>query len=258
MFGIRLADSSFFPILTETGEGRKRLVLTTSHPDQKEVRIPLCRSSTGMQPLTETLGTLTIRDLPRGDAGDIAIDLDFELDESGILTATAREAKSGTGESTSIATNPGSDTFESWLDDEESVPTRPRRKNTVSILILALIVVLLGLATAFVIFGRAAHTEPVAPIEPAVPASTVDVPPAVTPAVTPPAVTPSTEVDAVAPAITPAQTVEMYTINWGDTLWDISARFYGTPWRFPELAEENRITNPDLIYAENDLMIPLR
>jgi hypothetical protein len=47
-----------------------------------------------------------------------------------------------------------------------------------------------------------------------------------------------------------------YVIRWGDTLWDLSASFYRTPWKFGILARENRIQNPDLIYAGDDLFIP--
>ena len=47
-----------------------------------------------------------------------------------------------------------------------------------------------------------------------------------------------------------------YRIRRGDTLWDISETFYGTPWLFSELADANEITNPNLIYAESDLEIP--
>lgn len=47
-----------------------------------------------------------------------------------------------------------------------------------------------------------------------------------------------------------------YVIRWGDTLWDLSASFYRTPWKFGTIARENRIQNPDLIYAGDDLFIP--
>lgn len=41
-----------------------------------------------------------------------------------------------------------------------------------------------------------------------------------------------------------------YTVQKGDTLWDLSRRFSGTPWVWPELWEENNetIANPHLIY----------
>ncbi len=41
-----------------------------------------------------------------------------------------------------------------------------------------------------------------------------------------------------------------YTVQKGDTLWDLSRRFSATPWVWPELWEENSetIANPHLIY----------
>jgi len=43
---------------------------------------------------------------------------------------------------------------------------------------------------------------------------------------------------------------DKHVVVRGDTLWDISARFMRTPWRWPEIWQLNReqITNPHLIY----------
>ena len=56
---------------------------------------------------------------------------------------------------------------------------------------------------------------------------------------------------------TGTQSIIIHRIRWGDTLWHLSRRFYGTPWRFPEIAEFNQIPNPDLIIAGEDLEIPI-
>lgn len=47
-----------------------------------------------------------------------------------------------------------------------------------------------------------------------------------------------------------------YRIMLGDTLWDISERYYGTPWLYPEIADRNRIRNPNLIFAEDRILLP--
>jgi nucleoid-associated protein YgaU len=56
------------------------------------------------------------------------------------------------------------------------------------------------------------------------------------------------------PAVIPRNGV-VYQIQWGDTLWDISAAFYRNPWLYPRIARDNRIRNPDLIIAGSNLRI---
>jgi hypothetical protein len=41
----------------------------------------------------------------------------------------------------------------------------------------------------------------------------------------------------------------VHTVVEGDTLWDLSAKYLGSPWKWPELWERNRfLTNPHYIY----------
>lgn len=47
-----------------------------------------------------------------------------------------------------------------------------------------------------------------------------------------------------------------YTVQPGDTLWDISQRFLGSGTRFNEIAKLNNIPNPDLIIPGMKLQIP--
>lgn len=56
--------------------------------------------------------------------------------------------------------------------------------------------------------------------------------------------------DTAGPAAFETENGYYYTVQKGDTLWDLSRRFSATPWVWPELWEENSATiaNPHLIY----------
>ena len=59
------------------------------------------------------------------------------------------------------------------------------------------------------------------------------------------------------PAASAKHEQDKYTIEKGDTLWDISNAFYKDPFLWPLLWKANPyITNPDLIYPGNKLAIP--
>lgn len=57
--------------------------------------------------------------------------------------------------------------------------------------------------------------------------------------------------------LTETQNGYYYTVQKGDTLWDLSRRFSTTPWVWPELWEENSkiIANPHLIYPGQKLRL---
>jgi len=42
----------------------------------------------------------------------------------------------------------------------------------------------------------------------------------------------------------------------GDSLWDIAVRAYGDGYKWVEIAKQNNLANPDLIFSENVLKIP--
>lgn len=46
-----------------------------------------------------------------------------------------------------------------------------------------------------------------------------------------------------------------YSVKKGDTLWAISKRFTGSPFNYPRVAHDNEITDPDLIYPEQKIII---
>ncbi len=47
-----------------------------------------------------------------------------------------------------------------------------------------------------------------------------------------------------------------YKIRWGDTLWGISYSFYNSPKDYNNIVKENKIKNPDIIFAETKIFIP--
>ena len=49
---------------------------------------------------------------------------------------------------------------------------------------------------------------------------------------------------------------EFRTLRRGDTLWDLSNSYYQNPRRYPEIAQRNNISNPDLILAGTKIFIP--
>jgi hypothetical protein len=47
-----------------------------------------------------------------------------------------------------------------------------------------------------------------------------------------------------------------YRVQWGDTLWRITERYYGDGDLYPLLAVENNITDPDVIIGGQDIRLP--
>ena len=50
---------------------------------------------------------------------------------------------------------------------------------------------------------------------------------------------------------------EIYVVQSGDTLWDIAERYMGNGMGYHVIAEENHLTNPDLIFPDNVLVVPV-
>ncbi len=76
--------------------------------------------------------------------------------------------------------------------------------------------------------------------------------------------TPSSEADILADGVhsqidysTGAKiTTGKYLIQPGDNLWNIAVRAYGDGYQWVKIAKINNLSNPDLIYAGNNLMLP--
>ncbi len=48
-----------------------------------------------------------------------------------------------------------------------------------------------------------------------------------------------------------------YIVKEGDTLWDISRKYLGKGYKYLQIAYENNIDNPDLIYAGEEYKITI-
>ena len=47
-----------------------------------------------------------------------------------------------------------------------------------------------------------------------------------------------------------------YTVVRGDTLWDIAVKEYSDGYKWSTIAQANSLTNPDLIFSGNVLVLP--
>lgn len=56
---------------------------------------------------------------------------------------------------------------------------------------------------------------------------------------------------------TTTKSPNIYTVEKGDTLWDIAGKLYGDNFKWTEIAKANNLVNPDLIHPGNVFIIPL-
>lgn len=262
MIGIRLADHSVFPVFSSDEPGGKRLVLTTARDDQERVDIELIRSDEAYadraRPLS--IGRISLDDLQPGRGGEPEVDLVLHVTREGRLDVTATNRATGNAQSVSIdvdqaATEAEFSVPESLTEGFEpefatEVHEEPRSRRSGWLLVVLMIVVFSALAAGvWWILLRSPDegaTENIATTqrtdnEIALPEEPTD--------------SPAISSAAEEPPVADGNSVE-YRIRRGDTLWDLSETFYGTPWLFSELADINEISNPNLIYAESDLEIP--
>lgn len=288
LIGIKLADRSFFPIVSEDEPGRRRVLLSAAQDHQNRVDIVLYRAVSAPSGTHQRIGDLSLFNLPDRAAGDSEFELIVGVDGMGHMDARVTDLTSG--DSRDLAADLDDLPFD--LDEPEfdqapgAVEPRrrePRRRALWLIPAAILLLALIALAVWFFVLrdrGDQTAERPADAVTEVVPQESPNevAPETIQPAETEPeAVSPdAVEPEETAPEVvepgvdeiemdestvseTPSggTTVEVpYEIIRGDTLWDISIHFYGTPWKFREIAERNAIVNPDLIYADDDIVIP--
>ncbi len=101
--GIKLADGSFYPILEEDFNGRKKLVVTTARDNQDSVQIDLFRGSGERADQASYIGSLMIENIHPAPKKEPEIDLQLGVDPEGNLEAIASDPLSGEKQSLSVS-----------------------------------------------------------------------------------------------------------------------------------------------------------
>ncbi len=101
--GIKLADGSFYPVLSESDQIRKKMVLTTVRDNQKTVQIDLFRGEGEFAEETDYIGTLMIENIQPAPMKEPEVEVVLGVDEQGNLEATASDALTGESQSLSVS-----------------------------------------------------------------------------------------------------------------------------------------------------------
>ena len=101
--GIKIADGSFYPILSGEGGKNKRLVLTTVRDNQESVQIDLYQGRGERLEDAAYVGSLVIENIQAASKGDPEVELIIGIDEDGNLNATAGDKATGEKQSLSVS-----------------------------------------------------------------------------------------------------------------------------------------------------------
>jgi len=293
--GIKIANGDFYPIIDENSPVKRRLVLTTVHDKQKNVQIDLFRSISKSMLDAQYIGSLVVETNSSQPKGDPSIEMIISVDRDGNIAAEACDLDAGPGgkrhtlnvslqniDTLADVDNSSDFAFNSRQYSQKTVHDRkfPWLVLAIATLFVALAIValwyfFLGGSDAFStaeatpdysapVYRQEPQPEP--PPLPPLPTFEPEPEPVVIKAPASPAKPkavkrvrpPAPVLSYRVPAVIPKNGV-VYQIQWGDTLWDISAAFYRNPWRYPKIAKDNKIRNPDLIIAGSNLRIrPLK
>lgn len=96
--GIKLADGTFYPILSDTVRFQN-IELTTVRDNQETVQIDLFRNGDSL----EYIGSLIVEDIAQKKAGESTIALKLQIDENENLKAEASDLDSGAGQALKVS-----------------------------------------------------------------------------------------------------------------------------------------------------------
>ncbi len=101
--GIKLADGSFYPILSEGSKASMVLELTTVRDDQQTVQLDLYRSPDATMENAEYVDTLLIENLIPRPREEPTFSLKIDLDENNTLSASIEDKESGETSSLTVS-----------------------------------------------------------------------------------------------------------------------------------------------------------
>lgn len=103
IIGIKLADGSFYPVLTAGETAEKHLKLTTARDGQTSIRLHLYRSASGVMEDAEYIDSLRIDGLAFHEMNEPTVTLSLSQDDEGTLSAELTDSETGTSSSKTVS-----------------------------------------------------------------------------------------------------------------------------------------------------------
>jgi hypothetical protein len=95
--GLKLANGTFFAILEENSNVKKRLILTTVHDNQQSMQIDLYKSYARSMADALYIGSIVVENIEKKPKGDPSVELIISSTANGEITADARDLDSSSG-----------------------------------------------------------------------------------------------------------------------------------------------------------------
>ena len=266
VFALRVSHTRFLPLLDlDRPAPATRLFTTLADGQRKALFQFFCRRRFGGW---RPVGRIEWDSLPSGPAGEPTLELNLTPEGAGNLLLRLRERSSGASRSYRISVP--------WRPRPEARPARKNAGSRRTALGLGLAAGLLAVA-ALTVFrftplwewltdGQAAaeRRAPIAtprPKRPAIAPKAAEAPAVPGPPATPepaPRAAESRPRGVKGHEAPPEGESLSYRVQWGDTLWRISERYYGSADLYDSLAGENAIADPDLLVTGTELRLPPR